>query len=206
MIISKDSTENELMNVTKIIDKCQVKLNSWLLRDISLLGRIFLTKMESISRLIYPAYTIAISNRDIKKNQSDNFGYIWKKKTNYIKKVEMIKQYKDGGLQAIDFDSINGTLKINWLKSLLNNKKFWFHIPRELFKKLGGIEFLLSCDFTVQRLPVKLSQFHQQVLLYWKILYNHNFTPHNAPLWNNRYITVRNKSLYDKEWMEKGIW
>ncbi len=55
------------MNVKKIIDKCQVKLNSWLLRDISLLGRIFLTKMESISRLIYPAYTIAISNRDIKK-------------------------------------------------------------------------------------------------------------------------------------------
>ncbi len=54
------------MNVKKIIDKCQVKLNSWLLRDISLLGRIFLTKMESISRLIYPAYTI--SNRDIKKS------------------------------------------------------------------------------------------------------------------------------------------
>lgn len=55
------------MNVSKIIDKCQIKLNSWLLRDISLLGRVFLTKMESISRLIYPAYTIAISNRAIKK-------------------------------------------------------------------------------------------------------------------------------------------
>ncbi len=68
MLISKDSTENELMNVSKIIDKCQIKLNSWLLRDISLLGRIFLTKMESISRLICPAYTIAISNRAIKKS------------------------------------------------------------------------------------------------------------------------------------------
>ncbi len=42
----------------------------------------------------------------------------------------MIKQYKDGGLQAIDFDYINGTLKINWLKSFLNNPKLWFHIPR----------------------------------------------------------------------------
>ncbi len=80
----------------------------------------------------------------------------------------MIKQYKDEGLQAIDFDSLNGTLKMNWLKSLLNNNNFWFHILRVLFKKLG-VEFLLSCDFTVQRLPVKISQFHQQVLLYWKI-------------------------------------
>lgn len=162
--------------------------------------------MESISRLIYPAYTIAVSNRAIKKINQINFGYIWKKKTHYMKKVEMIKQYKEGGLQAIDFDSINETLKMNWLKSLLNNNSFWFHIPRELFKKLGGIEFLLRCDFTAQRLPVKLSQFYQQVLLYWKILYNHNFTPHNTPLWNNRYITVRNKSLYDKDWMEKCIW
>nr|XP_023666313.1 uncharacterized protein LOC111843186 [Paramormyrops kingsleyae] len=135
-----------------------------------------------------------------------NFGYIWRKKTHYMKKVHMIKQYKDGGLQAIDFDSINGTLKINYLKSLLNQNSFWFHIPRELFKKIGGIEFLLRCDFNVQRLPIKLSQFHQQVLLYWKILYNHNFTPHNTPLWNNRYITFKNKSLYDKDWMEKGIW
>ncbi len=31
MIISNDSTENKLMNVSKIIDKCQIKLNSWLL-------------------------------------------------------------------------------------------------------------------------------------------------------------------------------
>lgn len=68
------------------------------------------------------------------------------------------------------------------------------------------MEFLLRCDFTPQRLPIKLSQFHQQVLLYWKLLYNHNFTPHKTPIWNNRYITIRNKSLYNKDWMEKGIW
>jgi len=115
----------------------------------------------------------------------------------------MTKDYKDGGLQAIDFD---GTLKINWLKSFLNHNNFWFHIPRELFKKLEGIEFLLNCDFTVQRLPIKSSKFLQQVLLYWKIFYNHNFTPHNTPLWNNRYIMVRNKSLFDKIWLEKVIW
>jgi len=54
MLISKNSVENENMNVWKILDKCQMKLNSWLLRDISILGRVFLTKMESISRLIYP--------------------------------------------------------------------------------------------------------------------------------------------------------
>lgn len=65
---------------------------------------------------------------------------------------------------------------------------------------------MLKCDFNIQKLPVKLSLFHQQVLLYWNLLYNHNFTPHNTPIWNNRYITVKRKSLYNKDWLDKGIW
>lgn len=61
MFISKDATESENMNVCKVIDKGTFKLNSYLTRDISLL-RFFLTKMEIISRFIYPAYSAAISN------------------------------------------------------------------------------------------------------------------------------------------------
>lgn len=118
----------------------------------------------------------------------------------------MSKEYENGGLQAIDFDFINGTLKLNWLKSFLSKDNFWFHIPREIFRKLGGIKLLLKCDFTIQKLPIKLSLFHQQVLLYWKMLYSHNFSPHNTPIWNNRFILSKNKSIYIKELMDKGVW
>lgn len=72
------------------------------MRDISLIDKIFLWKV--ISRLIYHAYTIAISNRAIKKLNWVNLGYIWKQKTHYIKRVELTKYFKDGGLQVIDFD------------------------------------------------------------------------------------------------------
>lgn len=40
----------------------------------------------------------------------------------------------------VDFDSLNVTLKINWLKSLLNSKNF-YHIPQKIFMNLGGIDF-----------------------------------------------------------------
>lgn len=63
----KNSTECENKNAWKVIDECQTRLNLWLLRDFSLLGRIFWTKMESISRCIFPAYSMAIPNRAIKK-------------------------------------------------------------------------------------------------------------------------------------------
>lgn len=46
--ISKNPTERENLNVWRVKGECLTKLNSWLLRDISLLGQIFLTKTESI--------------------------------------------------------------------------------------------------------------------------------------------------------------
>lgn len=127
---TKNYVDRENENIWKVVDNCQSKLNLWLLRDVSLLGRVFLTKMESISRCIFPAYSLAISNRAIKRINQINFSYIWRKKTHYIKKTLLTKKYEDGGLEAIDFEFMNGTLKINWLKSLLNTNNIWFHIPR----------------------------------------------------------------------------
>lgn len=45
-----------------------------------------------------------------------------------------------------------------------------------------------------------------QVLLYWKILHKHYFTPHKAKIWNNRCIIHKRNSLVYKDWMEKGVW
>ncbi|XP_049904321.1 uncharacterized protein LOC126392755 isoform X1 [Epinephelus moara] len=67
------------------------------------------------------------------------------------------------------------------------------------------MDFLLRCDFCITKLPVKLSKFHQQVLLYWKLIYSHNFTPHSVPIWNNRCILSRRKSLFFDDWVERGI-
>lgn len=45
-----------------------------------------------------------------------------------------------------------------------------------------------------------------QVILYWKMIYKQNFSPHKATIWNNRCILHKRKSLFLKDWMEKGIW
>lgn len=45
------------------------------------------------------------------------------------------------------------------------------------FMKLGGINLLLRCDYDLKQLPVKVSAFHHQVLLDWKLIYKHNSVP-----------------------------
>lgn len=81
----------------------------------------------------------------------------------------------------------------------------WFHIPRSVFQKMGGLEFLLKCDFDVHKVPVKLSNFHKQILQFWKMIFTHNFSPHGSILWNNRVITINRKSIFRRDWYEKGI-
>lgn len=207
IVICKDKTSTENKNICTNIEKCKSILNRWLQRDITLFGRILLTKMDSLSRLIYPAFSLPISPKLIKSINNLNFRFIWRNKCHYIKKNDMIKNYEEGGANAIDFDVMNGVLKLKWLRSFIRKKNsFWNIIPNVIFGRMGGIDFLLRCDFDCSSLPVKLSAFHQQALLYWKLIYKHNFTPHNTPIWNNRYIRLCRKSVYMDEWRSKGIW
>ncbi len=44
--------------------------------------------------------------------------------------------------------------------------------------------------------PVKLSTFHAQALLAWKLIYKHNFSPQRYFIWNNRCILYKHKSIF----------
>ena len=81
----------------------------------------------------------------------------------------------------------------------------WYFIPNHIFQKVGGLDFLLKCNYLPDKLPIKLSKFHQQALLAWKLSFVHNFSPHKALLWNNSEITAKGKSLFLLKWHRKGI-
>ncbi len=66
--------------------------------------------MDSLSRLIYPAFSLPISTQMIKAIKKINFILIWSNKCQYIRKDDTIKKYKDGWVNAIDFDIMNGVL------------------------------------------------------------------------------------------------
>ncbi len=205
--VTKNKNIRITSNVANNIQKCKTILNSWLQRDLSIFGRVLLTKMESLSRLIYPAYSLEIPDKLIKEINHNNFNFIWKNRHHYIRRGDIVKSIEEGGLNVIDFDPMNGTIKLKWLQNFVKKcESFWFDLPSKIFQKVGGIDLLLRCDFDIPKLPVKLSSFHQQVLRYWKLIFKHNFTPHTTPLWNNRYIVIKRKSFYYEDWMERGIW
>ena len=82
---------------------------------------------------------------------------------------------------------------IKWIQNYLRNKDcIWNIIPNLIFQQIGGREFLLKCIFDMGKIPIKLANFHKQVLLTWNLMYKHNFPLIGNTIWNNKDIKYKN--------------
>ncbi len=165
------------------------------MRDLSLLGRILLSKAEGISRSVYVLMNVV---KDLDKILYD---FIWKRKTHYLRKDLLNNRKEFGGLEVFNLTDLNEVFKIKWIIEYIKNKDTLWHIfPNFIFNSLGGIHFLLKSHFSVDKIPIKLASFHKQALLAWQLVYKHNFTAHRYFLWNNT-----NKSIFNQSWYDNGI-
>ncbi|XP_057689527.1 uncharacterized protein LOC130914395 [Corythoichthys intestinalis] len=206
IIIGKDESARVAENFDPLIGSVQKKFNLWLQRDLSITGRSLVSKVEGISRLIYAAMALHVSKVICIKIDRILFNFIWKNKIHYIKKNVMINNVASGGFDALDFTSLNALFKIKWIKLYLKNpNSIWNFITTHIFKSVGGLDFLLRCNYNISKLPVKLAKFHTQLLMSWSMIYKHNFLPHRYYIWNNQDIQYRNRSLYIERWVQNNI-
>lgn len=71
--------------------------------------------MSSLSGLIYPAYPLDIPDILNKRIHQDNF--IWKMKDHYVMIRDTVKPAEEEDINTIDFDPMNGTIKLKWLQN-----------------------------------------------------------------------------------------
>uniref|UniRef100_A0A8K9UN26 Reverse transcriptase domain-containing protein n=1 Tax=Oncorhynchus mykiss TaxID=8022 RepID=A0A8K9UN26_ONCMY len=195
--ITKDQKSRGFLNFNPLIKRTQKKLNQWLQRDSSLKGRVLITKAEGISRLTYGALSLYLDRKISKEIDQMLFNFLWRNRTHYIRKTVVMNTYENGGLNFLDFTTLNNTFKINWIKQFLRRPtSIWNFIPHHVFSTFGGLNFMLFCNDNIDKVPVKLSAFHRQVFLSWSLIYKHNFSPHRYYIWNNRDILYKNTSLF----------
>uniref|UniRef100_A0A3P9KLZ3 Reverse transcriptase domain-containing protein n=1 Tax=Oryzias latipes TaxID=8090 RepID=A0A3P9KLZ3_ORYLA len=206
IIISKTENDRGNANFFPIIDKMKKRFNLWLLRDLSIKGRILLSKAEGLSRVIYAAQSLYVSNIVSKTVDKLLCDFVWKNRTHHIRKSVLMNDYTSGGLNFLDFSTLNMTFKINWIRKFLKNpNSLWNFIPNYIFSQVGGLDFLLLCTYKPDKVPIKLSSFHKQMLLAWSMIYKHNFSPHRFYIWNNRYILYKNKTIFIQQWFDNNI-
>ena len=123
ILISKDQKVRGSLHFSPVIKKIQKKLNQWLQRDLSLKGRVLLTKAEGISRITYAALSLHLDSKICKDIDRMLFNFIWKNRTCIVlyQKSVVMNIYESGGLNFLDFNTLNNTFKINWAKNFLKN-------------------------------------------------------------------------------------
>ncbi len=132
--------------------------------------------------------------------------FVWNAKTHLIKKSVMLADRAMGGFELVDFSTLNNSFKIKWIKTFLNNPtSCWNFIPNHIFNSVGGLNFLLRCNFDISKMPLSLSNFHKQALISWSLIHDYNFSPHSYFIWNNKNIRYKNKSLFFHNWFDKNI-
>lgn len=125
ILVSQVSPSSIRLNISVIIEKdqssrplivsVQQRFNLWLQRDLSITRRSLSALIEGLSRHIYAAMALGVSKDTCTKIDKILSDFIWKKKIHYIKKNVMISKLCSGGLNALDFTSLNASFKVKWI-------------------------------------------------------------------------------------------
>ena len=126
----------------------ETKLNIWLSRDLTLMGRTLIAKTLGVSKLVYAASMLTVPQEIIKRVQTKRFNFLWKNKKDKIKRV-LSQETSKGGLNFPNFGTTVKALRLSWIGRLLSSPTTdaWTAIPNAFFQKYGGLNFLLKCNY-----------------------------------------------------------
>ena len=164
-----------------------------------------------LAKLIYSTSLLPIPKHLIDSINKIIFDFIWDGKTPKIKRKTVIAEKKYGGLKMIDFEIMERSLKIAWVKRIIDNEDVaWKVIPNYATCQYGGLQFLVKCDYNIKSLNLEyLPEFYHKVLSYWhesKLLIDNKVkSVKNQIIWNNQNIAVDGKSIFFRNWFNKDI-
>ena len=126
----------------------------------------------------------------------------------WIKRSFIYQSLSSGWLNFPNFRTVVKSLFLSWLDRLLNRtNKSWQAIPNDSFKRYGGLPFLLKCNYDSNLVDKRPPLFYSEMLDNFKELRTGHPDVYRSELvlWDNKEITIENKSIFWAHLFEKGI-
>ena len=150
MHFSYDPERAKKLNLEDKIATLEKTLNSWKRRKLTLIGKIHIVKTLGLSKRIYSASVLAITKHTVEKTNKIIFNFLWDGKPAKIKKKTIIAEKKHGGLKIIDFEIMERSLKLAWIKRIAeNNRAVWKIISEQALSQYGGFAFFSQCQYDI---------------------------------------------------------
>ena len=164
---SYDKKGNDELNFNHKIQKLQTKLDMWGTRDLTIFERATIPKTLGLSQLVSSASNLVVLQGIADMVKTKSFRFIWRNKKDKIKRSGLCQDLDTGGIRMTDVNIMFKALKLAWIPRLMtSDKKNWGTIPNPFFKKMGGLNFLLRCNYETKYfndLPV----FYKQILQFF---------------------------------------
>ena len=210
--ISYNEKENEKYNFTLKLQKLKTILDIWNCRSLTLFGRCLIAKSLGISQLVHSISSLDVPLEHLSAVNSAIFKFIWKNKKDKIKRKVMSLDYDQGGLRAPSIYVLSKSLKLAWISRLLADEhksgESWKAIPKYIFERYGGLNFILRCNYDKKFLDqIGLPQFYKLILLYFLEL-KESFPDQSGQeqiLFNNKDILIHGHSIFYRNWYDRGI-
>ena len=192
------------------IEALQRQLHWWKARDLSLQGRIFIIKSIALPKFQYLASLITIPDQIIQKVNSTIYEFVWKGKTDKVKRLLLEQNYEKGGLKMYNLTHIIKSASIMWVKRYLDNiDRIWKH-TFEHFCQCKNLNLFLRCNFNHLELPFTLPNHYKSVIENWSKMSctvgKNRIVGNDTYVWYNNDIKIAGKTLYDEHLFRAGLW
>ena len=191
----------------KLFEKC---LKQWQHRKLTLMGKITVIKNYALPKLVYVLSSLPDPNKQtIKRIETIMYDFLWDSKPAKIKREILTMDYEKGGLKMIDLETFIKSLKICWIKRMIESEDNGIlkNIYLSKLKPFGG-KLLFECNFSendIHRFTQNI--FLKDILAAWcKCIENPVISSYRHEiLWNNSNVKVEGNTIMYTNWFSNGI-
>ena len=196
------------MNFNLKLRKLQTNFDMWRAHDLTLFGRVLIIKSLGLSQLVYSASNLNVPQEITPIIKTKVFNFLWKNKRDKIKRAGLYQDREKGGIRMTDIETMVKALRLAWIPRLLTPEiSNWKTIPNYYLSKIGGLKFLLRCNYDVKYIDSGLPLFYKDILTFFnelKNLYSYDGMQ-DMVLFNNKEILVGGRPVFIKEWFDNNI-
>lgn len=196
-------------NLNPVINQIQNTINMWSQRDLSIKGRITVSKSLLISKLVYIISCVSVPETKLKSIQSLIMKYVWRGRPPKVKNKVICQSIADGGLGAADVQAMYISLKISWIRRLLIASATWAQVFKARCHPYA-VEDLLRSRYDRKDLErLRLAEFYVGMLLEYRKLQEPvpctSVQMLRETVWFNSNITVNKRTVFDERMYNCGI-
>ena len=211
IFISNNSQEIIMENFQSKIDSLIRQLHWWKARDLSLKGRVLIIKSLGLSKFQYLSSLLPVPKSVISQVNTLIYEFIWKGKTDKVKRDIFEQNYSKGGFKMANLSDIATASSMMWIKKYLDNTdRLWKH-TFEYFCKKKNLNIYLRSNFELKELPDTLPDYYTNSIRVWSEMTRQKAnTQENLDkdqyIWYNKKIKIGGSTVYNSNLFRAGLW